>query len=169
MRVSATILGFLAATSLALSPAFAQGHGAKPAKSPSSVKPKSIGQPVATTTQHGQQGTTSSSPFATMARSTGKPTTSGRPVATTTRSTGKPSTIGNQASGSTATLLNPIAAKIASKPNLSAMAHRNAADRSSDWQDDDARQSIARVQKSGSVHRCAARVCKILRIPFTQF
>ena len=178
MRVSATILGFLAATSLTLSPVFAQGRGGGSAKPPvvkpttsgkpaastaprSTGKPTTSGKPVATTTRSTGKPTTSGKPVATTTRSTGKPTTSGKPVATTTRSTGKPTTSGkpdatttrstgkpvtvsNQpkstsgkptataakvtksgspsttVSGSTVTPLNPIAAKIASKPNLSA-------------------------------------------------
>jgi hypothetical protein len=139
MRVSATVLGFVAATSLALSPAFAQGRGGgKPAKPPAAVKPTTSGKPVTATTT----------------RSTGKPTNTGKPVSTTTHTTGKPTTAGTQpksasgkptattgkvttsgssstskhagstptttVAGSTTTPLNPIAAKIASKPNLSA-------------------------------------------------
>jgi len=137
MRVSATILGFLAATSMTLSPAFAQGHGAKSARPPASVKPTTSGKPVATMTTTRSTGTptTRGKPVATTTRSTGKPTTRGKPVATTTRNTGKPITIGSSSSStsrhagsrsttavsrSTATSLNPIAAKIAAKPNLSA-------------------------------------------------
>ena len=113
MRVSATILSFVAATSLTLSPAFAHGHGAASAnKPPTSGKPTTGGKPVATTT-----------------RSTGKPTTvgkqakstSGKPTTTTAKVTtsGSRSTSKHTGSASTATPLNPIAAKIASKPNLS--------------------------------------------------
>jgi hypothetical protein len=152
MRVSATILGFLAVTSLTLSPAFAQGRGngsgkpatsGKPAASTtirSTGKPTTSGKPVTTTTRSQGKPTTSGKPVTTTTRSTGKPTTSGKPVKTTTNSTGKPTTTGNQAKstsgkpaattgaattssttpGSTTTPLNPIAAKIASKPNLSA-------------------------------------------------
>ena len=155
MRVSTTILGFVAAASLTASPVFAQGHGnsAKPA---ASVKPTTSGKPAASTmTRSTGKPATSGKPAAsTMTRQTGKPTTSGKPVATTTHSTGKPATSGKPAkstsgkptatttttttsgssstskhagststttvSGSTVTPLNPIAAKIASKPNLSA-------------------------------------------------
>jgi hypothetical protein len=151
MRVSVTILGFVAAASFALSPAFGQGRGAGSAKSQTSVKPTTSGKPVTTTTRSTGKPTTSGKPVTTTTRSQGKPMTSGKPVTTTTRSTGKPTTsgkptgkpttAGNQAkstsgkpaaksaaattsstttSGSTATPLNPIAAKIASKPNLSA-------------------------------------------------
>jgi hypothetical protein len=150
MRVPATILSFVAATSVALSPAFAQGHG-------SSGKPASSGKPVTTTTHSTGKPTTTGKPVATTTHTTGKPTTTGKPVTTTTQTKGKPtttttgkpakSTTGKPAattvtttsttgstskhSGSTSTSttttvpgspttpLNPIAAKIASKPNLS--------------------------------------------------
>jgi hypothetical protein len=98
MRVSATILGFVAAVSLTLSPAFAQGHGAASAnKPPTSGKPTTSGKPVAsTTTRNTGRPTTSGKPVTTTTHSTGKPTTSGKPVTTTTHSTGKPTTSGKQ-------------------------------------------------------------------------
>ena len=157
MRVSATILGFVAATCLTLSPAFAQGkgHGAGSAKPHTSVKPVTSGKPAGPTTHSTGKPTTSGKSVT----QTGKPTTSGKPPKTTTTSTGKPTTSGKPAkssgkptstttttttvtsnsgpgskskgststtpstttvAGSTSTPLNPIAAKIASKPNLSA-------------------------------------------------
>jgi hypothetical protein len=93
MRVSTTILSFVAATSVTLSPAFAQGHGAS-GKPPASVKSTSSGKPVTTTTHSTGKPTTSGKPVATTTRSAGKPTTTGKPVTTTTHSTGKPTTSG---------------------------------------------------------------------------
>jgi hypothetical protein len=165
MRVSATILSFVAATFFALSPAFAQGHSssAKPASSGKPVtttthstgKPTSTGKPVATTTHTTGKPTTTGKPVTTTTQTKGKPATTGKPVTTTTQTKGKPATTGNAAksttgkptstatttasssgstskhtgstststtttaSGSPTTPLNPIAAKIASKPNLS--------------------------------------------------
>lgn len=131
MRISATILGFVAAASLTLSPAFAQGHGAGSANKPHT----STSKPVASTTRSTGKPTTSGKPVTTTKHSTGKPTTSGKqgksgkPTTTTakvttsgSRSTSKHagSTPTTTLTGSTATPLNPIAAKIASKPNLSA-------------------------------------------------
>jgi hypothetical protein len=108
MRVSATILGFVAATSLMLSPAFAEAHGAaSPNKPPTSGKPATSGKPVASTTH-----------------STGKPTTVSKPTKSTSSAahamkagTTAPTTTRSR---STAAPLNPIAAKIASKPHLNA-------------------------------------------------
>lgn len=86
MRVSATILGFVAATALTVSPVFAQGHGAgSHGKAHTSAKPATTGKPAKAA--------------------------SGRPAAAKTTAT----------STTTSTRrLNPIAAKIASKPNLNA-------------------------------------------------
>lgn len=137
MRVSATILSFVAATSVALSPAFAQGHGAS--GKPASPKAATSGKPVTTTTHSTGKPTTTGKPVATTAQAKGKPATTGKPTkptsgkpatATTTTSTSSSTskhsgatststTTTTTASGSTATPLNPIAAKIASKPNLS--------------------------------------------------
>jgi hypothetical protein len=158
MRVSATILGFLAAASLTLSPAFA-GPANKPSKQ---GKPTSAGKPTTVGKTAGGGKPTSAGKTA----AAGKPTTTGKPVASTTtsRTTGKPATSGKptksdtgkptvMASGGTTsgskskskttattttqatptsnpagtgtttgstTPMNPIAEKIASKPNLSA-------------------------------------------------
>jgi hypothetical protein len=137
MRVSATILSFVAATSVALSPAFAQGHGAS--GKPASPKTATSGKPVTTTTHSTGKPTTTGKPVATTTQTKGKPatttgkpakSTTGKPAATTvttTSSSGSTSkhtgststTTTTTVSGSTATPLNPIAAKIASKPNLS--------------------------------------------------
>jgi hypothetical protein len=137
MRVSATILGFVAATSLTLSPAFADPCGTAPAhKPPTSGKPTTSGKPVASTMTHSTgKPTTSGKPAtSTMTHSTGKPTTVGKPTKSTsakpTATTAGATTSGSRSkhaattstttrSGSTAPL-NPIAAKIASKPNLNA-------------------------------------------------
>ena len=137
MRVSATILGFVAATSLTLSPAFAEACGTAPAnKPPTSGKPTTSGKPVASTMTHGTGKPTASGKPATstMTHSTGKPTTVGKPTKSTSakptattagatnsgsRSKHAATTSTTTRSGSTAPL-NPIAAKIASKPNLNA-------------------------------------------------
>jgi len=117
MRFSATVLSIVAATSLTLTPVFAN---AGPAGKPQRGKPASIGRP-----------TTSGKPT-----TTGKPTkspsgkpptsakpakpTSGKPAATTSHVTGSKSASTHTRPTSTTTTTNPIAAKIASKPNLSA-------------------------------------------------
>lgn len=118
MRFSATVLSVVAATSLTLTPVFANaGPAGKPQRS---GKPASIGRP-----------TTSGKPT-----TTGKPTkspsgkpptsakpakpTSGKPAATTSHVTGSKSASTHTRSTTTTTTTNPIAAKIASKPNLSA-------------------------------------------------
>jgi hypothetical protein len=102
MRVSTTILAFVAAASLTVSPVFAQGHG-NSAKPPASVKPTvkptTSGKPAASTVTRstGKPATSGKPAASTMTRQTGKPTTSGKPVATTTHSTGKPATSGKPA------------------------------------------------------------------------
>jgi hypothetical protein len=119
MRFSATFLSVVAATSLTLTPVFANaGPAGKPQKS---GKPATIGRP-----------TTSGKPTTTAKPTkspSGKPPTSvkpakptsGKPAATTSHMTksGSKSASTHTRSTSGSTTLNPIAEKIASKPNLS--------------------------------------------------
>jgi hypothetical protein len=153
MHVSATIIAFLAAASMTVSPVFA-GPAGKPAKpikptsvaKPTSVvkptagskpttigKPTTVAKPVAHTTTHHATGKPTKSAAI-------KPTTSGKatksaPVKHTAVKSSATKTSGSKpkakstsasiypapSSSPTATTpLNPIAEKIASKPNLSA-------------------------------------------------
>src|SRR5262249_14877902 len=107
MRLSATILGFAAAACLTLSPVLADSHGSKPTapgKPTVSSKPTS-GKPAKST---------SGKPATSKKSGTGSTSTNSGSDSTTTGST----TTGS-GSTTTETKLNPIAAKIASKPNLS--------------------------------------------------
>ncbi len=147
MRVSTTIVGLLTAASLTVSPAFARpaGKPSKPVKPTSAVRPTTAGKPAS-----GSKPTTSAKPVAhtTTHRSTGKPTkpaaikpaTSGKPTKSapakrtmTTSSATKTSGSKPKAKSTSSSIypapsssttgtapLNPIAEKIASKPNLSA-------------------------------------------------
>lgn len=144
MRVSATLIACLAATSLTVSPALA-GPGTQPVKP---VKPTSVGKPTTVPKSTASMKPSASSkptkPVAVKPTTSGKPT---KPVAVKS-TTPKPATSGagkstTVASGATtapkskskatstataptntgtgtSTPLNPIAEKIASKPNLSA-------------------------------------------------
>ena len=100
MRLSATILGFAAAASLTFSPAFAD-----------SDRPATAGKPTTSTTT----------------KTSGKPATTGKTTSTTSSgttnsgstATGTGAGTGTATgTGTTTTPLNPIAAKIASKPGL---------------------------------------------------
>jgi hypothetical protein len=107
MRLSVPLLGFTAAACLTAPAAFARPSSKPPTTGkPTTVsqpvpaaKPAAVGKPMKSTS-----GTTSATPGSTVARS--KSTTTHTAAAPTTSSTPPP--------------LNPIAAKIASKPNLSA-------------------------------------------------
>jgi hypothetical protein len=138
MRVLATILGIAAAACLAVTPAVAgpgstsQRGGGKPT---ATGKPATSGKP---TTMTGKPTTMTGKPTTgggQAARTTGKPTTTEKPTTTgkpttstsaaasakTTKTKGKPTTATATTMTTTDTAkLNPIAAKIASKPNLSA-------------------------------------------------
>lgn len=145
MRFSATVLGVVAATSLALAPAIAQaGPGSKaqkPVKPATTVRPSASAKPAMSpkvsakpTLQGAPKSGPKASPKPTMTtRTAGKPTATGKPAkapATTTTSTTTTSTTKVAKHGGTTTTttttttsttpLNPIAAKIASKPNLNA-------------------------------------------------
>jgi hypothetical protein len=97
MRLSTTILGFVAAASLTASPAFAHAHPATgPGKPSTTGKPTTASKPAKPSTTHASAKPRSGS-------------TSTRSSATTTT-----------ASHTTTVPVNPVAAKIASKPNLSA-------------------------------------------------
>ena len=144
MRVPATILGVAAAACLAVTPAIA-GPGSKAqhggGKPTTTGKPTTAGKPTTvgstTTTRTTGKPTTTGKPS-----TTGKPTTSPSAAAKTTKTTGKPTTAATTTTSSTTSTptgsakhaksttattttatetatLNPIAAKIASKPNLS--------------------------------------------------
>ena len=138
MRVSATLIACLAATSLTVSPALA-GPGTQPAKP---VKPTSVGKPTTVPKSTASvKPSASSKPAKPVAA---KPPTSGKPTSAkpTTSGAGKSTTVASGATtapkskskgtstatattpastgAGTSTPLNPIAEKIASKPNLSA-------------------------------------------------
>ncbi len=146
MRLSATVLGVVAATSLTLAPAMADaGPGSKaqkPVKPTTTMRPTTSGKPVTSPTMQAPKSGPKSTPKATgrvtttTTRPTGKPTATGKPVkapstttTTTTTTTAAPknakhsgTTAGTTTTTTTSdtTTLNPIAAKIASKPNLNA-------------------------------------------------
>ncbi len=91
MRFRWTIPGFVLSACLTLTPAYADSHG----------------RPAAAT-QHAQAP-----------KATGKPTTTGKPTnGTTSGSTSTSTSTSTSPSKSTSTPLNPIAAKISSKPQL---------------------------------------------------
>jgi hypothetical protein len=152
MRLSATVLGVVAATSLTLAPVVSHaGPGSKaqkPARPTTSARPITSGKPAVSpkvakpTLQSAPTAGPKSSPKSTMSprvtstttRSTGKPAANVKPAkaakstttTTTTVTTAAPKA--NKHGGTTTTTttttsttpLNPIAAKIASKPNLNA-------------------------------------------------
>jgi hypothetical protein len=126
MRFKWTAFGFALSTCLTGASAFADSHGRPVAATPHVQSPKTTGKPT----------TTSQSAHVTRTGSTSSPTltsTSSRP-AQAPKTTGQPAATGKSAhstkSGSTSsssttqtgpsTRLNPIAAKIASKPQLNA-------------------------------------------------
>jgi hypothetical protein len=133
MRVPSTILGVTAAVALALSPAIASG--AKPAAKPvKASKPATVGKPITTgkPITAGKPTTTTHKPT-TLASKPVKPTsakpvtTNVKPAKTTTPKSHAKVTTTTRTTTTTTTLtpvatvpLNPIAAKIASKPNLNA-------------------------------------------------
>ena len=147
MRLSSTVLGVVAA--LALAPVIAHGgpaskpqKGGKPttiAKPTTSVKPTASAKMSAKPVQSGPKSapksahkpTTSKPVTTTTTRATGKPATTGKAAkapstTTTTTTTTTTASKGGKHGGTTTTAtttdtaqLNPIAAKIASKPNLS--------------------------------------------------
>jgi hypothetical protein len=148
MRFSATVLGVVAATSLALAPVNVQaGPGSKaqkPVKTTTSVRPAASAKPT-TSPKASSKPTLQSAPKSgpkatkpskvttttTTTRTTGKPTSTGKSAkapSTTTTTTTTTTTKAAKHGGTTTTTtptsdtttLNPIAAKIASKPNLNA-------------------------------------------------
>jgi hypothetical protein len=127
MRVPAMILGLVAATSVALSPAIATAHAA-PTKPVKASKPANVGKPITTAKPvkptTGKPTTVAVKPVKS---TSGKPVTSNvKPVKSTPKSTthakvtAKTTTTTTTLSPITTTPLNPIAAKIASKPSLNA-------------------------------------------------
>jgi len=149
MRLSATVLGVVAATSFTLAPAMADaGPGSKAQKpvkpTTTTMRPTTSGKPVTSpkvTAKPTMQAAPKSGPKSTpkstgTTRTTGKPTTTGKPAkapstmttTTTTTTTATPknakhsgtTTTSTTTTTSNTTTLNPIAAKIASKPQLNA-------------------------------------------------
>ena len=101
MRLTRMIIGFAAAACLAGAPAYADAHGAHSAAHES--------KPLATS---GKPQTTTTQPT----RPSGKPTS--KKLQTTTGTTGTSLTKTGSHAGTTSTPLNPIAAKISSKPQF---------------------------------------------------
>jgi hypothetical protein len=140
MRVPATMLGLVAATGLILSPAITSAHGAAPSKPVKVSKPAHVGKPITTTVKSVSAKPVGAKPVKTT--TPGKPTTlattpikstAGKPVttsvkpaktttpkATTSHANAKTTRTTTTLSPVTTATLNPIAAKIASKPNLNA-------------------------------------------------
>jgi hypothetical protein len=141
MRVSSTFLGFAAAACLTLTPVCADSNGAAAGSKPLTAgKPTTTGKPTTSKPTTSGKPTGGKPAAATTTRTSGKPTTTGKPTkstsgkptgtksgststtsgsGSTSTNTGSTSTTTTGGSGSTTTTqLNPIAAKIASKPNL---------------------------------------------------
>ena len=141
MPFSNRLLGVVAATSLVLAPVLAHAGPGSKAQKPvktTTARPTGAGKPLSPSSKPAMQGAPKGGPKSTpkttttttTTRTTGKPTANGKPAkgpstttATTTTTTTKAAKHGGATTTTTTsstTTLNPIAAKIASKPNLSA-------------------------------------------------
>ncbi len=120
MRISATITTALIASALVVTPVSAQGHGAhgKPTLSPAKV-PHSTAKPVVHTAKPTSHTTTKPGAHATPKT---KPTSSTKPSAHAAAKS--KSTRATTPAPATTTTMNPIAAKIASHPQLEAKVMR---------------------------------------------